>query len=157
MLRSERPFAIPSGVLAGAGRALSLATLVVYPLKQVSPVLSLGVLYVLPVVVVSMFWGLVVRHRHEHRQRGGLQLLSPASWDLRVGRRPRVGGARPFVVVAAATGLLAELARARGREAEQRRQEADLSAEIARLLLDSDDLDSALELAATAIGRRRGR
>jgi two-component system, OmpR family, sensor histidine kinase KdpD len=150
MLKSERPSRL-SGVLAALA-GVCLATLAVYPLKQVTPVLSLGVLYVLPVVVVSMFWGWLfgvgtsivsaAAFNFFHLPPGGhFTLADDREWVALV----------TFVVVAAATGLLAELARARGREAEQRRQEADLSAEIARLLLDSDDLDSALELAATRL------
>ena len=61
-----------------------------------------------------------------------------------------------FVVVAVATGLLAELARARGREAEQRRQEADLAAEMAQLLLGGDDLENALALAAQRLAAAVG-
>src|SRR5207249_1969908 len=61
-----------------------------------------------------------------------------------------------FVIVAVATGLVAEVARARSHEAEQRRQEAALAAEMARLLLGPAHLEEALELSAvrlaTAIG-----
>ncbi len=80
---------------AGRGRAASPSRRrVIYPLKQVTPVLSLGVLYVLAVVVVSMFWGLVLRDRHERSQRRRLQLLPPAArGPLRAGRRSRLGGA----------------------------------------------------------------
>jgi hypothetical protein len=38
---------------------ISAATALTYPLNHVSPVISLGVLYVLAVVVVSTFWGLM--------------------------------------------------------------------------------------------------
>src|SRR6202035_4501893 len=47
-----------------------------------------------------------------------------------------------------ATGLVAELARVRSREADQRRQEADLSSEMAQLLLGTADLAGGLEVAA---------
>src|SRR5207244_84039 len=61
-----------------------------------------------------------------------------------------------FVIVAIATGSVAELARARSRESAQRREEADLAAEMAQLLLASTDLDAALaragERLATALG-----
>ena len=56
LLRSDRPSRL-AGVLAAIG-GVTLATAAVYPLKQVTPVVSLGVLYVLAVVVVSTFWGL---------------------------------------------------------------------------------------------------
>jgi len=53
-----------------------------------------------------------------------------------------------FVVVAAAAGGTSELARARAREADQRRREADLYAELARELLGAARLEDALPVAA---------
>jgi two-component system sensor histidine kinase KdpD len=58
--------------------------------------------------------------------------------------------------VAVATGLVAELARTRGREAEQRRQEADLAAEIAQLLLGAEHFEEALEVAAQRLASAIG-
>jgi len=37
--------------------AVALCTLIVYPLKHVAPVVSLGVVYLLAVLVVSIVWG----------------------------------------------------------------------------------------------------
>jgi two-component system sensor histidine kinase KdpD len=61
-----------------------------------------------------------------------------------------------FVAVAVSTGLVAELARARSREAEQRRQEADLALEMAQLLLGTADLTSAMELAGRRLAAAAG-
>jgi two-component system sensor histidine kinase KdpD len=147
LLKSDRPSRI-AGVLVALS-SVGLATAVIYPLKQVTPVLSLGVLYVLAVVVVSMFWGLWFGV--------ATSILSAAAFNffhLPPGGRFALADDREwvallaFVVVAAATGMLADLARARGREAEQRRQEADLSAEMAQLLLGTADLQSALAVAS---------
>lgn len=147
LLKSDRP-SRSAGILVAIA-SVAAATAVIYPLKQVTPVLSLGVLYVLAVVVVSMFWGLLFGI--------GTSILSAAAFNffhLPPGGHFTLADDRDwvallaFVVVAAATGLLADLARARGREAEQRRQEADLSAEMAQLLLGTADLESALEVAA---------
>jgi two-component system, OmpR family, sensor histidine kinase KdpD len=135
--------------MAAAIASVAVATGVIYPLKQVTPVLSLVVLYVLAVVVVSMFWGILFGV--------GTSVLSAAAFNffhLPPGGRFALADDREwvalvaFVVVAAATGLLADLARMRGRDAEQRRHEADLSAEMAQLLLGTTHLDDALELAA---------
>src|SRR6202161_605212 len=38
-------------------RAGALCTLLIYPLKQIAPVVSLGVVYLLAVLVVSAIWG----------------------------------------------------------------------------------------------------
>jgi two-component system sensor histidine kinase KdpD len=155
LLKSDRPSRI-AGVLVALS-SVGLATIVIYPLKQVTPVLSLGVLYVLAVVVVSMFWGLWFGV--------ATSILSAAAFNffhLPPGGRFALANDREwvallaFVVVAAATGMLADLARARGREAEQRRQEADLSAEMAQLLLGTADLESALAVASERLALATG-
>ena len=139
--------------VAGVG----IATALIYPLKQVSPVVSLGVLYVLPVVVVSVFWGLAfgiatsllgaAAFNFFHLPPGGrFSLADEGDWVALL----------VFVVVAVATGLVAELARVRSREAEQRRQEADLAAEMARLLLGTTDLEGALDIAAQRLAAAVG-
>ncbi len=157
LLKSRRPSRVAGLVAALA--SVAAATAVIYPLKQVTPVLSLGVLYVLAVLMVSMFWGLAFGI--------GTSLLSAAAFNffhLPPGGHFSLADERDwvallvFVVVAVATGLLAELARLRSREAEQRRREADLAAEMARLLLGTAELESALVLAgrrlAAALGVR---
>ena len=127
------------------------------PVEACDPVLSLGILYVLPVVAVSMFWGLsfgiatsvlsAAAFNFFHLPPGGhFTLADDREWVALL----------TLVLVATATGLLAELARTRGREAEQRRQEADLSAEMAQLLLGAADLESALEAAAPRLAAAVG-
>ena len=119
--------------------------------------LSLGVLYVPAVVLVSTLWGL----------RFGIatSLLSAAAYNffhLPPGGRFDLADEREwvalvvFVVVAVATGLVADLARVRSREAEQRRQEADLAAELAQLLLGTAELQQALELAGDHLAASLG-
>jgi two-component system, OmpR family, sensor histidine kinase KdpD len=155
LLKSERP-SRPAGVLAVI-LSVGLATAVIYPLKHLTPVLSLGVLYVLAVVVVSTFWGLVfgictsvlsaAAFNFFHLPPGGrFTLADESDWVALLA----------FVVVAIATGLVAELARARSREVEQRRREADLAAEMAQLLLGGARLDDALALAAERLAAAIG-
>jgi two-component system sensor histidine kinase KdpD len=157
LLRSERPSRVAGAIVALA--SVAAATAIIYPLKQVTPVVSLSVLYVLGVVVVSTFWGLSLGvatsvlsaaafnffHLPPH---GHFTLADDRDWAALVA----------FVVVAIATGLVAELARAHGLDAERRRKEADLSAELARLLLGSaevkDALDAAGQRLAGALGVR---
>jgi two-component system, OmpR family, sensor histidine kinase KdpD len=128
---------------------VAVATALIYPLKRVSPVLSLGVLYVLAVVVMSTLWGLTFGI--------GTSVLSAAAFNffhLPPGGRFDLADERDwvallvFVIVAVSTGLVAELARIHSDEAEQRRQEADLAAEMAQLLLGPAQLDEALQLTA---------
>jgi two-component system sensor histidine kinase KdpD len=56
-----------------------------------------------------------------------------------------------FLVAAAIVSSIAEVTRARTRDAEDRRREADLAAEMARLLLRGDDLGEALPTAAARL------
>ncbi|HEX4187157.1 MAG TPA: DUF4118 domain-containing protein [Solirubrobacteraceae bacterium] len=155
LLKSERP-SRAAGVLVALA-SVAAATALIYPLKQVTPVLSLGVLYVPAVLVVSMLWG---------RALGiATSLLSAAAFNffhLPPGGRFSLSDEREwvalvvFVIVAIATGMVGELARARGREAERRRQEADLSAAMAQLLLGTADVDGALEEAAAQLAAAVG-
>ena len=61
-----------------------------------------------------------------------------------------------FVVAAALASSVAEITRARAREAEERRREADLAAEMARLLLRGDNLAQALPTAAARLAQALG-
>ncbi len=61
-----------------------------------------------------------------------------------------------FFVVALVASSLAEAARHRTQEAEQRRREADLAAELARLLLRGEELDTVLPVAAQRLAGALG-
>jgi two-component system sensor histidine kinase KdpD len=132
--------------------SVALCTGLIYPLKSVAPDVSLGVVYVTAVIGVSVFWGF----------RLGLltALLSALAYNFF--HIPPVGtitiadsenwvALATFFVVALLAGTLAELGRARAREAELRRREADLMAELARVLLGRPGLDAALPVAAERI------
>jgi two-component system, OmpR family, sensor histidine kinase KdpD len=58
-----------------------------------------------------------------------------------------------FLVAAGLASSIAEVTRARAREAEGRRREADLAAEMARLLLRGDDLAQSLSAAAARLAQ----
>jgi two-component system sensor histidine kinase KdpD len=155
LLRGEPPHPL-------VGLALTVATVVtttllVGALKHVAPAVSLGVVYLLGVLLVSTLTGL----------RLGLlaALLSAAAFNwfhLPPTHRFTLADSQnwvalaAFVVVAAVASTLAGLARARAREAEQRRREADLAADLARVLLGASDraaaLEQAGELVAASIG-----
>ncbi len=148
-MRGGRPPAA-LGVLVAVA-LVGICTGIVYPLKQVTSVASLGVVYLLGVVIVSAFWGLwlgVVT-----------SLLSAAAFNFfhipPVGRFT-INDSRNWVALAAffvaavATSTVSERARLRTVEAERRRAEADLTAEMAQLLLARTGVEDALAL----IGRR---
>jgi two-component system sensor histidine kinase KdpD len=140
--------------IAVALAAVALTTLAVYPLKQIAPAVSLGVLYLLAVIGVSTFWGL----------RLGLLTAFASAVAFNFFHIPPVGrftiaeaqnwvALGVFFVTAAIASTLAELARSRTQEAEARQREADLMAELARTLLGGTNLDAALPVAAERIAR----
>jgi two-component system, OmpR family, sensor histidine kinase KdpD len=134
LLRTQRP-STAAGIAAAVG-AVAAATALVYPLKTIAPALSLGLVYLPAVLLVSAYWGLGL----------GLltSLVSAAAFNffhippvghftIADGRNWVALGA--FFTVAAVTSTVAELARTRAIEAESRRREADLAANLARELL----------------------
>ncbi|MGH2831268.1 MAG: DUF4118 domain-containing protein, partial [Solirubrobacteraceae bacterium] len=150
LLRADPP-SRRSGVLAAA-LAVALCTLLVYPLKQIAPVVSLGVVYLLAVLVISAIWGAWL---------GALTaVLSAAAFNFF--HLPPIGqftirnsenwvALITFLVAAGLTSSVAEVTRARAHEAEARRREADLAAEMARLLLRGNSLTDALPTAAARL------
>ncbi len=155
LLRGERPGTGPGLVAALA--AVALVTALLYPLEQVAPVVSLGVVYLLPVLVLSTFWGLAL---------GALTaFLSAAAFNFfhlpPVGRFTIADSRNwvallAFLAVALAASSLAQAARARAAEAVDRRREADLAAQLARLLLGGGSLHDALALAARRLAEAIG-
>src|SRR5262249_50061334 len=130
----------------------ALCTAAIYPLKQIAPAVSLGVVYLLAVIVTSIFWGL----------RLGLFTAVISALAFNFFHIPPVGrftiadsrnwvALAAFFVTAAIASTLADLARSRTQEAEARRREADLMAELARTLLGGPSLDAALPVAAERI------
>ncbi|HTW13354.1 MAG TPA: ATP-binding protein [Solirubrobacteraceae bacterium] len=137
--------------------SVALATAAIYPLKQIAPVVSLSVVYLVPVLLVSSIWGLIP----------GLatSLLSAACFNFfhiaPVGRFTIADSRNwvalgAFVVVALVSSGIAEIARARSAEAEQRRAEADLAAALARELLAGTHTQQALAGAAHRIAAALG-
>jgi two-component system sensor histidine kinase KdpD len=126
--------------LAAALTAVVAGTLVVYPLKSVAPVVSLGVVYLPAILLISTVWGL----------RLGLlaSIFSAAAFNffqLPPLHRFEIAGGENwvallvFVIVAAISSTVAGLARAQAVEAERRREQADRAlAELAALAEERD-------------------
>jgi two-component system sensor histidine kinase KdpD len=149
ILASSRRGSPWAGVVVSLA-AVAAATALVYPLKSLAPVVSLGVVYVPAVVAVSMFWGIglgVLTALLSASAFGFFHLPPVGRFALADGRDWTALCA--FVTVAVATGLLADLARQRTNEADERRREADLAADLTRLLA-----APSLEEALPAAGRR---
>jgi two-component system, OmpR family, sensor histidine kinase KdpD len=153
LLLSPNPPARRSGILVALA-AVALSTLIVYPLKHVAPVGSLSVVYLPAVLVISITWGLWLGYATAVLSAlafnffhlppvGGLSIRASGNWVALVA----------FLVVAALASSLAQLARARTRDAEERRREADLAAEMARLLLRGNSLAEVLPTAAARLAQ----
>jgi K+-sensing histidine kinase KdpD len=113
------------GLLASVA-VVAIGTLIVYPLKEVAPAVSLGVVYIPGVLLISTIWGL----------RLGLvtALLSAATFNwfhlppigaLDIAADHDLVALVVFGIVAIFGATLANLARARAAESERRREEAD--------------------------------
>jgi two-component system sensor histidine kinase KdpD len=142
-----------SGVIT-AVVAVALCTLIIYPLKQAAPVVSLSVVYLPAVLVVSLTWGMwlgvatsvvsALAFNFFHLPPvGKLTIEDSSNWVALVA----------FVVVALISSSVAEITRARARDAEERRVEADLAAEMARLLLRGGSLAEDLPTAAARLAQ----
>jgi two-component system, OmpR family, sensor histidine kinase KdpD len=134
--------------------AVALCTLIVYPLAHVAPVVSLGVVYLPAVLVVSTTWGAWL----------GITTAVISAAAFNFFHLPPVGrftlqssenwvALAAFMVVAVLASSVAEVTRARTRDAEERRREADLAAEMARLLLRGNSLAEALPTAAARLAQ----
>jgi two-component system sensor histidine kinase KdpD len=148
-LRHQRPQR--STGIAAAVLSVAVATLAIYFLRKIAPVVSLSVVYLPAVLLVATYWGIAL----------GLltSLLSAASFNFfhipPTGQFTIVDGRNwvalaAFTIVALFASALAELARSRAQEAERRRAEADLAAALAHELLLGEDTQAALASA----GRR---
>jgi two-component system sensor histidine kinase KdpD len=155
LLRESRPplaIGVAAAVLGVAG-----ATALLFGLREIAPVLSLGVVYLLVVLVVSAYWGLwlgiatsllsAVAYNFFHiPPTGRFTIATGENWV----------GLLAFLAVAAAASAVAELARERAVEATQRREEADLAAAAARALLGGARLQDGLAQTAHGIAAALG-
>jgi K+-sensing histidine kinase KdpD len=112
------------GIVVTLG-AVGVGTLVVYPLKGVAPVVSLGIVYLPAILLISIVWGL----------RLGLlaSVLSAAAFNFfhipplhrfTIAEEENWVALAAFVISAVVSSSVAGLARARTVEAERRRDEA---------------------------------
>lgn len=152
LLREARP-PLLAGLAAGAV-AVALTTLAIYPLREVVPPVSTGVVYLLGVLLVATVFGIgpglatavgsaLAFNWFHLPPTGRFTIADEENW-VALG---------VFLAAAVLVSTLAELARVRASEAEQRRREADLAAELARLLLGGTDVHAALGPAAERLSR----
>ncbi len=133
---------------------MALGTLVVYPLKDVAPAVSLGVVYIPGVLLISTVWGWRL---------GVLAAVASAlafNWfHIPPTGRFDVSADRDavalivFVIVAVLSSTLGEMGRARAAEAERRRGETEAVLAELRELSDERDRIQAEAIEAGALRR----
>jgi two-component system sensor histidine kinase KdpD len=137
--------------------AVAVTTAIVFPLKQVAPVTALVVVYLVAVLLVSIGWGALLGICTAV---GGALAFNwfhlPPTGRFTIADGQNWVALAVFFVVALVASSLAEAARHRTQEAEQRRREADLAAELARLLLRGEELESVLPVAAQRLAGALG-
>jgi two-component system sensor histidine kinase KdpD len=142
--------------------AVALVTAAIFALDSVAPVLSLGALYLFAVLPVAAFWGLGYAIPVSV-----VSLLAfnyfflPPRHTLRLADSENWVALAVYLFIAIVVSGLADRARRRTAEAEQRRREATLAAEISALLLEGQDVRPQLERVsarvATMLGASSGR
>src|SRR5918999_1795829 len=139
------------GVVAAAS-SVALTTLLLHPLSEVAPPVSLGVLYLLAVLLVSTLWGLWLGPATRIAAAAAVNWVQlPPTGGFTIADAENWVALLVFLAAAVIASSLAELARTRAREAQMRRREADLAAELARLLLGSPAPRATLPVAAERI------
>jgi signal transduction histidine kinase len=132
------------GVLAAVA-FIAAETLVLFPLRENSPVGARGVVYLCGVLVVAIVWGATLSVVTAVASSIAFNYFHvPPFWSFNFNARVDLQMVAIFIAVGLVTSRLADMARCRAVEASQRREEADLSAELAKLMLCTDDLRSAL-------------
>ena len=151
LLLREPPRSRTLGLIVSIG-SVALCTAAIYPLKAIAPDVSLGVVYLIAVIGVSIFWGFGMGLFTAVLSAAAFNFFHiPPTGQFTIQDSENWVALAAFLVAAAFVSTLAELGRARSEEAELRRREADLMAELARILLGRPSIDAALPVAAERI------
>lgn len=133
---------------------VAACTAAVYGLRELAPALSLGVVYLIAVLVVAANWG-----RAMGAATGVASALAfnvfhiPPTGRLTIAESEHAVALLAFLVAAFLVSSIAATARTRARDLDERRREADLSAELARTLLSGDRLPDAVAAAARRLAQ----
>jgi two-component system, OmpR family, sensor histidine kinase KdpD len=139
-----------SGIVA-ALVSVAVITGLIYALKQAVPVVSTGVVYMLAVLLVSSRWGPWLGVATAVLSALAFNFFHiPPTGRFTIAEGENWVALGVFVVAALVTSTLAGMANERAQEAERGRNEADLTAEMARLLLGGGRIEDSLR----AVGQR---
>jgi two-component system, OmpR family, sensor histidine kinase KdpD len=143
--------------VAVAALAIALTTVVISPLREVAPAVSTGVLYLLAVLLVSTLWGtwLGLATAVASALAWGFFHLPPTG-RFTIADPENLVALAVFLASAVVASTVADLVRATAAEAERRREEADLAAELARVLLGEASVEEALPVASSRLAAALG-
>jgi two-component system, OmpR family, sensor histidine kinase KdpD len=141
------------GVVVAAA-AVAATTAFVYPLAKIAPVVALGVVYLVAVLLVSSFWGGWLGVATALASALAFNFFHiPPTGRFTISEGENWVALAVFFIAALVASTLAERERIRTLEAQERRQEADLAAEMARLLLRGSSLDDALPVVSARMAQ----
>ncbi len=144
---------VGAGIIVAA-LAVASVTAAIYGLREVMPVAAAGVLYLLPVLIVSSRWGLALGVGTSIVSAAAFNFFHiPPTGQFTIADEENWVTLGVYLAVAAVTSTLAGAARARADEAEKRRGEADLTAEMARILLGAESIETSLQVVGQRIAR----
>jgi two-component system sensor histidine kinase KdpD len=143
--------------LAVAVGAVALITGINYGLRELVPVVSTGVVYMLAVLLVSTVWGLWLGLLTAVLSAAAFNFFHiPPTGKFTIDDGENWVALAVFLVAAGVVSGLATAARSRAEEAERRRGEADLAAEMARVLLGGAELEQSLRTVGQRIAASFG-
>src|SRR3954465_11532950 len=118
MFRKRPPFAAGIAVAAAGG---ALTTLLIYALDDVAPVLSLGVVYLFAVLLVATVWGVWLGIATAIASAAAVNFFHiPPTGRLSLAESENGVGLVVFFVAAVAASWLAQIARTRASETDER-------------------------------------
>ena len=156
LLLRDTPRSPSLGVVVAIA-AVAATTLVIYPLGAIAPAVSLGVVYLLAVLLISTSWGLWLG-----LLTAVLSALTfnwfhiPPTGRFHVAESQNWVALGVFLAATVIASTVAGVARARAREAQRRREEADLAAAMAGTLLGTASVGEALGRAAQQLAGALG-
>jgi K+-sensing histidine kinase KdpD len=124
--------------------AVAIGTLLVYPLKSVAPVVSLGVVYLPAILLISVVWGLRLGLLASVASAVAFNFFQiPPLYRFAIAEEQNWVALAAFAIAAIVSSTVAGLARARALEAERRREEADRAlAELEALTRERDRMQA---------------
>jgi two-component system, OmpR family, sensor histidine kinase KdpD len=152
LLGPRQPSQLAGVIVALIG--VAAITALILPLREVTPVVATGVLYLVVVLLVSVVWGMWLGLTTSVVSALAFNYFHiPPTGHLTIAHGENVVALVVFFVAAVVASSLADLVRARTQQADLRRREADLTAELARLFLGAPTLEDALPAAGQRLAQ----